>query len=52
MYGSEKWALNRYERRKIEKAENEFLRRVSGCTFTDHARNPTIHSELRIYCDV
>jgi hypothetical protein len=30
LYGSENWALNGSERRKIEAAEMRFLRHVSG----------------------
>jgi hypothetical protein len=39
MYGSENWALNRSERRKIERAQMRFIRRVSGYTVTDRVRN-------------
>jgi hypothetical protein len=49
MCGSENCALNRSERRKTERAETGFLRHVSGCTCTDHARSTTVRSQLQIY---
>jgi hypothetical protein len=32
LYGCENWALHRVDRRKIETAENKFLRRVARYT--------------------
>jgi hypothetical protein len=49
MYGSENWALNRSERRKIEKEKMHFLRAISGCTLTDHVRITTTCNALQIY---
>jgi hypothetical protein len=45
-YGSENWALNKYQRRKIETAGMSFLRRVFSLTLTltDHVRNMTIRN--------
>jgi hypothetical protein len=39
MCGSENWARNRSERRKIEAVEMRILRRVSGYRLTYHVRN-------------
>jgi hypothetical protein len=49
MYGGENWALNRSERRETEAGEMRSLRRVSGCTLTDHIGNTTIRNVLQIY---
>jgi hypothetical protein len=49
MYGSEDWALNKSERRKIEIAEIRFLRRVSGHTHEDHVCSATLRNILQIY---
>jgi riboflavin synthase alpha subunit len=49
VYGGENWALNRSEKRKIERAEMRFLRRVSGHTLTGHVRNTTICNALQLY---
>jgi hypothetical protein len=45
----ENWTLNNSERRRIETAEMRFLRRVSGCTFTNHVCNTTVLSALQMY---
>jgi hypothetical protein len=49
MYGSENWALNSSERRKIETVEIHFIRRISGYALTDHVYSMTICSALQIY---
>lgn len=49
MYGSENWALSRCAGRELETVEMRYLRRVSGYTFTDHVRNPTIRNALQIH---
>jgi hypothetical protein len=49
VYGWENCALSRSEKRKIERGEMRFLRRVSGCRLADHVRNTTIQNALQIY---
>jgi hypothetical protein len=49
MYGTENWALNRSERKKIETAGMRFVRHLSGYTLTNHARSTTISNALKIY---
>jgi hypothetical protein len=49
MYGSENWALNRFERRKIETAEMCFLMHVSGYTVIDHVCSTSRCNALPTY---
>jgi hypothetical protein len=46
IYGSENWALNRSEIRKIKTAEMRFIRYVSGFTLADHVCNTAICEAL------
>lgn len=49
MYGSENWALNRSDVRKVETSEMKFLRRVAGLTLRDQVSNNEIRQTLGIY---
>ena len=49
MYGSENWALNRSERRRIETNEMKFLRRVAGLNLLDQVSNNDIRNSLEIF---
>jgi hypothetical protein len=48
-YGSESWALIRFERRKIETGEIHFIRRISVYTLTGHVCNTIIINALQIH---
>jgi hypothetical protein len=47
-YGSEDWALTRFERMKIERGEMGSVRRIPACKLTDHVHNAIIPRELQI----
>ena len=49
MYGSENWALNRSERRRIETNEMKFLRRVAGLNLLVQVSNNDIRNSLEIF---
>ena len=48
MYYSEKWSLNRSDKRKIEAAEMRFLRLKVGYTLLDQKRSSDIINQLSI----
>jgi hypothetical protein len=49
LYGSENWALNRADKKRIEMAEMKFLRKVAGHTLQDEISNLTIRNELQVF---
>jgi hypothetical protein len=51
LYGSETWALNRSDKRKIKTAEMRFLRYIAGYNRQDELSYLAIGSELQI-CNI
>ena len=49
MYGSEKWSLNRSDKRKIEASKMRFLRPIAGYTLWDQKRSCDIREQLGIF---
>jgi hypothetical protein len=49
MYGTENWALNRSDRKKIETAEILFLRHVPGNVLNRPCMECGIHNALQIW---
>ena len=49
MYDSEKWSLNRSDKRKIEAAEMRFLRPMTGYTLWYKKRSSDLREQLGIF---
>ena len=48
LYGSETWTIKASDARRITAAEMKYMRRTSGCTWTDYKTNAQIAKELQI----